>query len=98
MTDGTPAPVLTAMDEYSSAVKVNAKVVGYVAMFADPAAQLGLVSAPTPFLTGRPHTLFHGGQTYSVGTVGLVLSRTPAPAMDVEYGVDPLDQEYVVET
>lgn len=55
------------------------------------------MSAPTPFLTGRPHTLFHKGQPYSVGSVGLVFSGMPAPAVETEYGVEALDKEYVVE-
>jgi len=57
--------------------------------------QLGLVSAPTPFLTGRPHTLFHNGTAYSTGAVGVALSVAPKDA-EVVYGVEPLDKEYVV--
>jgi len=32
-----------------------------------------MVSAPTPFITGRPHTLFHNTKTYSAGAVGISL-------------------------
>lgn len=57
--------------------------------------QLGLVSAPTPFLTGRPHTLFHNGTAYSTGSVGVALSVAPADE-EVVYGIAPLDKEYTV--
>jgi hypothetical protein len=59
-------------------------------------SQLGLVSSPTPFLTGRPHTLFHNGTAYSTGSVGVALSAAPAKA-EVVYGIEGLDREFVVE-
>lgn len=37
------------------------------------ARKAGLISAPTPFLTGRPYTLFHRDRIYAHGTVGLAL-------------------------
>lgn len=47
------------------------------------------MAAATPFLTGRPFTLFHDGKTYSNGTVGLGLTLPSAASID--YGVEPLD-------
>ncbi|BEJ12563.1 hypothetical protein CspHIS471_0210230 [Cutaneotrichosporon sp. HIS471] len=49
----------------------------------------GLVAAATPFLTGRPYTLFYGGQVYGGGSVGVGITR-PCNTV-IEYGVEPLD-------
>lgn len=49
----------------------------------------GLVTAPTPFLTGRPNTLFHGSEVYSKGSVGVAISE--AASVRIEYGLEPLD-------
>jgi hypothetical protein len=80
------------MDAFPRAVKVSSQNP------LEANVQLGLVSAPTPFVTGRPHTLFHAGQTYGVGSVGLVLTHAPKPTVEAEYGVEAIDREYVVES
>ncbi|GMK59233.1 hypothetical protein CspeluHIS016_0702480 [Cutaneotrichosporon spelunceum] len=49
----------------------------------------GLVAAATPFLTGKPYTLFYGGQVYNGGSVGVGIS-SPCSTV-IEYGVEPLD-------
>ena len=41
--------------------------------------QTALVGASTPFVTGRPSTLFHNGEILSTGAVGLAISRPSAP-------------------
>ena len=56
--------------------------------------QVGLLTAQTPFITGRPHTLFHNGQIHSSGTVGIALPRRFSS--DIEYGLDPLTEPYRV--
>ncbi|KAI0722794.1 hypothetical protein C8Q76DRAFT_720344 [Earliella scabrosa] len=38
------------------------------------ATKLGLVATSTPFVTGRPYTLFHGDAIHSDGAVGVCLS------------------------
>jgi hypothetical protein len=59
------------------------------AMF--PRAQkAGLASAPTPFLTGRPHTLIHRDRIYDHGTVGLALPERWAE--HVNYALEPLGE------
>jgi len=35
--------------------------------------QLGFLASSTPFITGRPVTLFHDGAIYSDGAVGVAL-------------------------
>jgi small ligand-binding sensory domain FIST len=58
--------------------------------------QVGLVSTATPFLTGRPNTLFHNDRIYDSGTVGIALPSAPA-AYTVEPGLEPISSEMVVE-
>ncbi|KAL4249277.1 hypothetical protein ABKN59_008404 [Abortiporus biennis] len=41
-------------------------------------SQLGLVASSTPFVTGRPYTLFHESQIFSDGAVGICL-ESPNP-------------------
>lgn len=55
---------------------------------------MGLLSAPTPFLTGRPHTLLHNDEIFSSGTVGIALPD--AKQMETEFGLTPLTQEYTI--
>ncbi|PCH40338.1 hypothetical protein WOLCODRAFT_131359 [Wolfiporia cocos MD-104 SS10] len=50
------------------------------ALQAFPSAhKLGLVASSTPFVTGRPYTLFHGKSVHSSGAVGLCLSSPTRP-------------------
>ncbi|KAL7422747.1 hypothetical protein Q5752_002039 [Cryptotrichosporon argae] len=58
------------------------------------AAKVGLVTAPTPFITGRPHTLLHGERVYEAGALGLAL-RTPLDVA-VDYGVEPLSEPFTI--
>lgn len=46
--------------------------------------QFGLVSSSTPFLTGRPFTLFHNTNILSSGAVGLCLHSSGNP----DWGID----------
>ncbi|KAI0316657.1 hypothetical protein OF83DRAFT_1059991 [Amylostereum chailletii] len=39
------------------------------------ATKLGMIAASTPFVTGRPYTLFHNTSVYSSGAVGIALSH-----------------------
>ncbi|KZT09087.1 uncharacterized protein LAESUDRAFT_712239 [Laetiporus sulphureus 93-53] len=43
------------------------------------ATSIGMIGASTPFITGRPYTLFRGNSIYSSGAVGLCLS-SPSPS------------------
>ncbi|KAF7346143.1 FIST domain-containing protein [Mycena sanguinolenta] len=54
------------------------------------ATKLGLFAAPTPFITGRPVTLFQGDKIYGTGAVGLALKH-PRPETQVTFhGMEPL--------
>ncbi|KZT56379.1 hypothetical protein CALCODRAFT_497402 [Calocera cornea HHB12733] len=48
-------------------------------------AKLGMVSASTPFVTGRPFTLFHDARIYSSGAVGVALKSSVSPQNDVSF-------------
>ncbi|KAK9894761.1 hypothetical protein P389DRAFT_198040 [Cystobasidium minutum MCA 4210] len=56
----------------------------------------GLIASPTPFATGRPHTLFSGKDIYSDGAVGIAICRYPkqfesSKDLKVSYeGLEPL--------
>ena len=56
--------------------------------------QMGLLTAPTPFVTSRPHTLFHNREAYSSGSLGLAFAD--ANKITVEVGVEPLTDEFTV--
>ncbi|KAH9933271.1 hypothetical protein B0H21DRAFT_84025 [Amylocystis lapponica] len=49
------------------------------------ATKLGLIASSTPFITGRPFTLFRGPAIYSSGAVGLCLSSPAASPSHVEF-------------
>src|ERR1700722_3453330 len=48
--------------------------------------KVGLIASSTPFITGRPVTLFHNDKIYSSGAVGVALTGlqkdTPRPRID----------------
>jgi len=58
--------------------------------------QIGLLSAPTPFLTGRPHTLIHGKDIHSTGTVGIALRNQFRT--EVNFGLKPLTSDFTIAT
>jgi hypothetical protein len=53
-----------------------------------------MLSAPTPFLTGRPHSLIHGQDIYSDGTVGIALEDSQAT--EVDFALEPLTEQYTI--
>ncbi|WVQ82332.1 hypothetical protein IAT38_004460 [Cryptococcus sp. DSM 104549] len=57
-------------------------------MFPD-ASKAGILTAPTPFITNRPHTLIKNGQIHSSGTLGLAFAGKPAGEL-VEFGLSPM--------
>lgn len=42
------------------------------------AVQLSLIASSTPFITGRPVTLFHNGSILSKGGVGIAFNSSPS--------------------
>lgn len=48
-------------------------------------AKLGMISASTPFVTGRPYTLFHDTMIYSKGAVGIALRSETAPQNEASF-------------
>ncbi|KAJ7696020.1 hypothetical protein B0H17DRAFT_1054600 [Mycena rosella] len=59
-------------------------------------SKLGLFAASTPFITGRPVTLFKGDKIYESGAVGVALRNSKATA-DVQFlGMKPLSSPMVV--
>ncbi|CEL55557.1 hypothetical protein RSOLAG1IB_01569 [Rhizoctonia solani AG-1 IB] len=49
------------------------------------ASQLGLIGSSTPFITGRPFTLFGGTSIFSDGAVGIALLGQPATSTDINF-------------
>ncbi|KAL4070061.1 hypothetical protein V8B97DRAFT_1967983 [Scleroderma yunnanense] len=47
--------------------------------------QLALFASPTPFLTGRPVTLFYNGQVHSDGAVGIALPSSLPSQLDLNF-------------
>ncbi|KIY69331.1 hypothetical protein CYLTODRAFT_349720 [Cylindrobasidium torrendii FP15055 ss-10] len=61
------------------------------------ATQLGLVATSTPFITGRPFTLFHGKDVHSSGAVGLALTDRPKATSTIEFtGLESLSEPMTV--
>ncbi|KAJ7505461.1 hypothetical protein B0H11DRAFT_1978824 [Mycena galericulata] len=60
------------------------------------ATKLGLYAAPTPFITGRPVTLFHGNKIHGSGAVGIALRHPKASARVQFLGMKPLSLPMVV--
>ncbi|KAF9468745.1 hypothetical protein BDZ94DRAFT_1246177 [Collybia nuda] len=64
------------------------------------ASKLGLFAASTPFITGRPFTLFHNKSIYESGAVGLVLKNTSwsrrAIARSEFIGLSPISPQMIV--
>jgi len=54
------------------------------------ASKLGLIASSTPFVTGRPVTLFHNDRIYSDGAVGLALTKTTTPRAKLKIGFPKL--------
>ncbi|GBE85252.1 hypothetical protein BKA93DRAFT_903767 [Sparassis latifolia] len=61
------------------------------------ATKVGLIASSTPFVTGRPFTLFHGTSIYSSGAVGLYLASSARPRSYVEFpGLQKLTEPLTV--
>lgn len=57
---------------------------------------VGLVSAPTPFVTGSAHTLWHNRERHEKGAVGVQLRARPQVA--VRYGTQALGAPMMVDS
>lgn len=56
-----------------------------------PRVQLGLIASSTPFITGRPFTLFYDDYVYSSGAVGVGLRGSIRSTPTVKFhGLVPL--------
>jgi hypothetical protein len=47
--------------------------------------QLGFLASSTPFVTGRPVTLFHDGEIYSDGAIGIALQLSLGHTLTIEF-------------
>ncbi|KAF5380758.1 hypothetical protein D9757_007162 [Collybiopsis confluens] len=54
------------------------------------ATQLGLLASSTPFITGRPVTLFYNQQVYETGAVGIALRRSRSLQFRLPTDIQPL--------
>jgi hypothetical protein len=85
LTDGTPNPLLRSLE---AMYPESSRVCPHSNKEAETDDQIGIVSAPTPFITGRPHTLFHNAKTYSSGAVGISLPNQYKT--EITYPLKPL--------
>ncbi|KAI0774443.1 hypothetical protein C8Q74DRAFT_1270062 [Fomes fomentarius] len=61
------------------------------------ASKLGLIATSTPFVTGRPHSLFHGDSVYSDGAVGVCLSSPVRSTPQSEFpGLEAITRPMIV--
>ncbi|KAJ7758552.1 hypothetical protein DFH07DRAFT_818510 [Mycena maculata] len=60
------------------------------------ATKLGLFATPTPFITGRPITLFQGDKIHESGAVGVALKHPKASARVQFLGMKPLCSPMVI--
>ncbi|KAJ4482544.1 hypothetical protein J3R30DRAFT_2188415 [Lentinula aciculospora] len=54
------------------------------------ASQLGLLASSTPFITGRPVTLFHNQQIFDTGAVGVAFTIPKQLKFDIPNDIQPL--------
>jgi small ligand-binding sensory domain FIST len=47
--------------------------------------KIGLIASSTPFVTGRPVTLFHNANVHSSGAVGIALTGGGIPRSSIEF-------------
>ncbi|KAK8854772.1 hypothetical protein IAR55_003511 [Kwoniella newhampshirensis] len=52
------------------------------------ASKTGILTASTPFITERPHTLLHNGKIYESGTIGLAFPKSAVTQTDL--GLSPM--------
>jgi hypothetical protein len=90
LSDGLPNPTITSLDRnFPQATKVRPTSHPTILLvrnlkLLDPrpstpillSYQLGLLTEPTPFLTGKPHTLFRDKDIFEAGAVGLAFCET----------------------
>ena len=79
-TDNAPEGLCNSLQLLPNATKVNSRF-KYVCQSLT-VSQLGLIGTPTPFITGRPVTLFHNGKIHGSGAVGVALSLGKAARVD----------------
>ncbi|KAI0677373.1 hypothetical protein C8Q78DRAFT_1002518 [Trametes maxima] len=61
------------------------------------ATKLGLIGSSTPFVTGRPYTLFHNDSIHSNGAVGICLSSPILPQTYATFpGLEPITRPMIV--
>ncbi|KAI0917578.1 hypothetical protein AcW1_007253 [Taiwanofungus camphoratus] len=61
------------------------------------ATKLGLIASSTPFVTGRPFTLFYGTSIHSTGAVGLCLTSSAGSRSHVEFpGLEAITAPLIV--
>ncbi|RPD66989.1 hypothetical protein L226DRAFT_477042 [Lentinus tigrinus ALCF2SS1-7] len=61
------------------------------------ASKLGLIATSTPFVTGRPYTLFYNDSIHSDGAVGICLSSGPCSSAWSEYpGLEAITRPMIV--
>ncbi|KAI0775944.1 hypothetical protein BD413DRAFT_469773 [Trametes elegans] len=61
------------------------------------ATKLGLIGSSTPFVTGRPYTLFHNDSIHSSGAVGVCLSSPTRPVTHSVFpGLEPITRPMIV--
>ncbi|TYJ53415.1 hypothetical protein B9479_005962 [Cryptococcus floricola] len=59
-----------------------APVLGALDSMFPTAAKTGLLTAPTPFITNRPHTLLYNKEILQSGTIGLAINSNPTTKTD----------------
>ncbi|TBU33162.1 hypothetical protein BD311DRAFT_785251 [Dichomitus squalens] len=61
------------------------------------ATKLGFIGTSTPFVTGRPYTLFHNDAVYSDGAVGVCLSTPTLPSLRSDFpGLEAVTRPMIV--
>ncbi|KAF9269193.1 hypothetical protein L218DRAFT_891300, partial [Marasmius fiardii PR-910] len=58
--------------------------------------QLGLLASSTPFITGRPVTLFHNHEIFDQGAVGVAFHSTSTSEIRLPEDLNPLGEEMIV--
>ncbi|KAF8886096.1 hypothetical protein CPB85DRAFT_1336656, partial [Mucidula mucida] len=93
--DSSPQGLTTSLSQLPNAARVSRR--DFYLAFLINSRQLGLIATSTPFITGRPFTLFRNNDIHDSGAVGLALNHRPRLTYTLDFlGLSALSEPMTV--